>query len=93
MPSARAPSVPGRSCASRSARSAVSVRRGSTTTTFAPRSCAVATCGIWWMFVSAAFFPHSTISRAFSRSHGALCEFFPSVSRPASSPAGQQRSP
>ncbi len=69
---ARAPSEPGRHWIKRSARSALAVRRGSTTTSFPPAAWASSMKRVWWMLVSAAFFPQSTMSRALARSQGAL---------------------
>ena len=62
--SIRAVSVPGNGCRNQSAASAVAVRSGSITTTFAPLALACSMNGQRWRLVSLVLVPHRSTSRA-----------------------------
>ncbi len=79
MPKASATSVPGRSATWRSARFAIAVRRGSTTTSRAPAARACCTNGGKWMFEIAGFAPHTTTSLLCTTSCGSAECIAPNV--------------
>ena len=79
IPSTSATSVPGRSARCRSARRAIAVRRGSTTTSRAPSARARCTSGGKWMFEIAGFAPQTMTSRLCTTSCGSADSIDPNV--------------